>query len=1163
MVTQAYGAVGSPPVILEEGTAGSCTICANETSAKVSVAAPAPVPTYYPSGYSVLSGNWRDLNWDKRVKITLDNNDVDSALSNFPLLVYLSNSSGRNDDDVSFIFDELQSDANRKKIAVTTSDGTTQCHVEIEKWDDTSQKAWLWVKVPSISNTKDTELYLYYDRDHADNTVYVGDTGSTAAQNVWDSSFKGVWHLSETSGGVGAIKDSTSNNNVGTDNGSPTFNATGRIDSAISFDGIDDYINMSNSASLQFTNSLTIEAWINLQSFGSGTDVDIVLRKGEGNPNDYQLAIHDQKIELMIEENDGAGLDGSTNLAATTWYHLTGTWNGSIRRVYLNGSEDGSGSKTGNIIPDTRDIYVGGRLGTDLSTGVIDEVRASNTTRGAAWIKASYESGRDDLLDFGSEELSYHVSGTVPGSVENVDSDYLIIRSVASGTTASPYNPFDYNLLGSTQNVSGGISDLETNNEFYMTFSSYYSGTNIQDFVENNMSDVDSSGNKGTHSNFPSQQAGPDSMNDTLTEEYITVTNTTYNFAGISSPSGSHLAEEGEVDVSDPTDPAPSYEDGTYVVGLPSRDLTGITGYVNREATSAEYDLIEAQDANRWTTTDPEYGDNAWFLAEFFISESKASITQLDIKFVGYQAAATDKLWVSVWNYYYSVHHIVDYFQQAGSDGTFATTITNTTIIDHLINDANGLITVVAFNGDTSDSIVVNYVEVVVHYSGTSNYELDLEVQWTSVDFDETNEELCIYGGIMGTENITVDVWYNSAWQNVLTDLTSGWNNVPVSSYLDSSTFTIRFKGANETGDSTEDSWNIDVTLLHVWSPEYTTEVEFTGSSNTYTWTQLEWAIDSAWTIGSVSVTLQLYDYFLGDYPASGNGYMSYTSSATANTDETKSQNITVNPTRFKNATGYWKMKVKGVKAIETQFDFKTDWIEFKPTYYSEYTVSAEFLFSDMTTNTPTQLNFTVVSQYNITSVNVTIQVWNYSSSAYVTSGEGYSTYTSTGTNVTKTLSINTNPQFYTSGGYTKIKVTGVNSSTTEFQQKINQIKLTYEYNASSTYDYVLKAVNQVANNWTVNLQVYDNSSISRLSSLNISIHDGTSSNQIAVSGGSIAKSEGEPYDLPGGSGSPIYISISNLQATTSGTSYLYVYLKILVPDTSTYLLYIITFEIT
>jgi hypothetical protein len=115
----------------------------------------------------------------------------------------------------------------------------------------------------------------------------------------------------------------------------------------------------------------------------------------------------------------------------------------------------------------------------------------------------------------------------------------------------------------------------------------------------------------------------------------------------------------------------------------------------------------------------------------------------------------------------------------------------------------------------------------------------------------------------------------------------------------------------------------------------------------------------------------------------------------------------------------------------------------------------------------------------------------------------------------------------------------------------------------TETYDYVLKVVNQETDDWAVNLQIYDSSNISRLSSLNISLHDGASNNQIAISGGSIVKSEGEPYNLLGGAGSTIYISITNLQEITSGTSYLYVYLKISVPDTSTYSFYMITFEIT
>ncbi len=112
-----------------------------------------------------------------------------------------------------------------------------------------------------------------------------------------------------------------------------------------------------------------------------------------------------------------------------------------------------------------------------------------------------------------------------------------------------------------------------------------------------------------------------------------------------------------------------------------------------------------------------------------------------------------------------------------------------------------------------------------------------------------------------------------------------------------------------------------------------------------------------------------------------------------------------------------------------------------------------------------------------------------------------------------------------------------------------------------ATYDHVLKIVNQDPANWTVNLKVYGNSSINRLSSLNISLHDDTSSDQIIVSGGTITQPEGALYDLAGNA--TIYISMSGLQANASGTSYIHAHLKILTPNTYTYTKYVITFEIT
>jgi len=120
--------------------------------------------------------------------------------------------------------------------------------------------------------------------------------------------------------------------------------------------------------------------------------------------------------------------------------------------------------------------------------------------------------------------------------------------------------------------------------------------------------------------------------------------------------------------------------------------------------------------------------------------------------------------------------------------------------------------------GDASADTWQIDVALIHVWSEDENYEIDLEVQWTNVDYDETNEELCIYVGSVSGENLRVDVWTGSAWETVFSALNIGWNNVTVSSYLTSSTFTIRFIGETETGDTTQDYWTIDATLIRSWT---------------------------------------------------------------------------------------------------------------------------------------------------------------------------------------------------------------------------------------------------------------------------------------------------------------------------------------------------------
>jgi hypothetical protein len=112
---------------------------------------------------------------------------------------------------------------------------------------------------------------------------------------------------------------------------------------------------------------------------------------------------------------------------------------------------------------------------------------------------------------------------------------------------------------------------------------------------------------------------------------------------------------------------------------------------------------------------------------------------------------------------------------------------------------------------------------------------------------------------------------------------------------------------------------------------EFTSEVEFDGTSDLGNWTSLTWAIDAAWSTSNVSVTFQLFDYNLGAYPTSGDGLISYNSSMSPYIEEAKNQTVTVNPARFRGTSGQWRMKVTGVKSSSAQFDLEVDLIGLQP----------------------------------------------------------------------------------------------------------------------------------------------------------------------------------------------------------------------------------------
>jgi hypothetical protein len=116
--------------------------------------------------------------------------------------------------------------------------------------------------------------------------------------------------------------------------------------------------------------------------------------------------------------------------------------------------------------------------------------------------------------------------------------------------------------------------------------------------------------------------------------------------------------------------------------------------------------------------------------------------------------------------------------------------------------------------------------------------------------------------------------------------------------------------------------------------------------------------------------------------------------------------------------------------------------------------------------------------------------------------------------------------------------------------------------NSSTTYNYVLRVNNTAADSWQIRLEKYADFNISRLQNCSIYFRNSTNgiSNQVYIENGSYTQDVGSWCDLT--SLATVYIAVT-AEASDTGTSYVYVYLEILVPHTTTHNVFIVVFEIT
>jgi hypothetical protein len=262
----------------------------------------------------------------------------------------------------------------------------------------------------------------------------------------------GKWKLDHTSGTTATDSSPFANN--GTVTGTANWSTDCGGMRVFDFNGSTNYVSVTNESQLQPTEAITIAAWIKGDSWGAGTDVDTILRKGDNQPNNYKLEVADGKLELGLDANDDAGIQSIATLATGQWYHVAATWNGSTVKLYINGVLDSSTAYSGTIGTDTRALYIGGRSGADLFDGMIRDVylynRALNDSEieklaGLIGYWAFSEGSGTTAADSSGQGNNATLSGGASWTTDCAGNNNALLTNGAGGIaqTASKFSPPD------------------------------------------------------------------------------------------------------------------------------------------------------------------------------------------------------------------------------------------------------------------------------------------------------------------------------------------------------------------------------------------------------------------------------------------------------------------------------------------------------------------------------------------------------------------------------------------------------------------------------------------------------------------------------------------------------------------------------------------------
>jgi len=184
-----------------------------------------------------------------------------------------------------------------------------------------------------------------------------------------------------------SLTDHSGTGNNGTLSG-PTWTTAGRNGGALTFDGVNDMVTVLDAPNLDLTTGLTLQAWV-YPTVNTGTR-DVLIKEGTG------VDIYNLYHRNWRGLPEGNVMVGGTNrtaegaaLPVNTWSHLATTYDGSVLRFFVNGSQVAATNIAGSIATSTGALRIGGNsLWTEFFQGRIDDVRVYNRALTAPEVQA-------------------------------------------------------------------------------------------------------------------------------------------------------------------------------------------------------------------------------------------------------------------------------------------------------------------------------------------------------------------------------------------------------------------------------------------------------------------------------------------------------------------------------------------------------------------------------------------------------------------------------------------------------------------------------------------------------------------------------------------------------------------------------------------------------